>query len=70
MFKRKKQTKEYDRENYKPVILTSICTGEQTAGFKNVNTGEFHDECLIRNEKDLYDFKEKYGITEELEKIC
>lgn len=56
--------KEYDRENQKPVIRCSICTGEQVAGFKNIHTGKFQDIMLIRNDADLEAFKEMYGVTE------
>ncbi len=52
----------YDRENQKPVIRSSICTGEQVAGFKNIHTGEFIDIMLIRNTKDMDEFIDKYGI--------
>ncbi len=69
MFKRK-ISKSYDKENQKPVLKCSICTGEQVAGFKNIHTGKFEDIMLIRNEKDLEDFKERYGIgSEEIEKV-
>lgn len=54
----------YDKENQKPVIRCSICTGEQVAGFKDIHTGKFTDICLIRSEKDLQEFKETYRITE------
>ena len=54
----------YDRETQKPVIRCSICTGEQVAGFKDIHTGKFTDICLIRNETDLQEFKEMYGITD------
>ncbi len=54
----------YDKENQKPIIRCSICTGEQVAGFKDLHTGKFTDICLLRNEKDLQEFKEMYGITE------
>lgn len=67
MFKRK-ISKSYDKENQKPILKCSICTGEQVAGFKNIHTGKFEDIMLIRNEKDLEDFKERYGI-EEIEKV-
>jgi hypothetical protein len=56
--------KEYDREKQKPVLHCSICTGEQVAGFKNLETGKFEDVMLIRSEHDLQAFKEMYGITE------
>lgn len=63
MFRKKAIVKEsYDRENQKPVIRSSICTGEQVAGFKNIHTGEFTDIMLIRNTKDMDEFMGKYGI--------
>ncbi|MBO6260904.1 MAG: aspartate dehydrogenase [Lachnospiraceae bacterium] len=40
----------------------SICTGEQVAGFKNKKTGEFHEVMLIRDNDDLAEFKELYGL--------
>lgn len=54
----------YDKDTQKPVIRCSICTGEQVAGFKDIHTGKFSDIMLIRNEKDLQDFKDMYGITD------
>ncbi len=66
---RKKPVKEYDRDVYQPVILASICTGEQTAGFQNIHTGQFHGECLISKERDLRNFQKQYGITGEIKKI-
>lgn len=64
--KRKKQTvaAEFDRENEKPVIRSSICTGEQVAGFKNIHTGRFREIMLIRGEEDLQDFKQACGGVE------
>ena len=67
-FRKKSRTIEIPPDR-KPVIRVSICTGEQVAGFKNLQNGKFEEVVLIRNRKDLDDFKEKYGITEDLEKI-
>lgn len=67
--KRKREQIHYDETEWKPVLRCSICTGEQVAGFQNRNTGVFREDCLIRNENELLEFKEKYGIREELEKI-
>lgn len=53
---------EYDSDNERPVIHASICTGEQVAGFKNKKTGEFHEVMLIRDNDDLAEFKELYGL--------
>ena len=65
MFRKKQEKKSYDKENLKPIIRASICTGEQVAGFKDVNTGKFMEVMLIRDHKDLYEFKEMYGIKDE-----
>lgn len=63
MFGRKKVIKkEYDRENMRPVLKCSICNGEQVAGFKDVRTGRFEEIMLIRDGKDLDQFKEMYDI--------
>ena len=69
MFKKKVIRMEYDADRYKPVIRASICTGEQTAGFVDRTTGEFREDMLIRGADYLYIFKEKYGLTGELDKI-
>ena len=53
---------EYDKENMRPVLKCSICNGEQVAGFKNIHTGKFEEIMLIRDEKDLNEFKEMYDI--------
>lgn len=65
MFRRKKEKRDYDRENLRPVIRSSICTGERTAGFRNVHTGKFTDVMLIRDDRDLEEFLETYGISSE-----
>ncbi len=53
---------EFDPAKEKPIIRASICNGEQVAGFKNIETGEFHEIALIRNPKELEDFKTLYGL--------
>ncbi len=69
MFFRKKQTvKTYDKENLKPVLRCSICTGEQSAGFQDIRTGHFTEVMLIRSSQDLENFKQMYGLKE-VEKI-
>lgn len=52
-----------------PVIRCSICTGEQVAGFRDGQTGRFEEVMLIRSPADLEEFKAKYGISGEIEKI-
>lgn len=48
-----------------PVVRSSICTGEQVAGFKDLKTGKFQDMYLIKSQADLRDFMEQYGVREE-----
>ncbi len=65
MFRRKRiQQADYDRENWRPVLKCSICNGERVAGFKNIHTGEFKEECFIRDDEELEAFKHKYAITD------
>lgn len=54
--------KEYDQKNLRPILRCSICTGEQVAGFKNIHTGKFEEILLVRNQKDLDQFMEMYGV--------
>lgn len=68
-FKKKRQVRSYDKENKIPMIKASICNGEQVAGFKDIHTGTFEEVMLIRGNEDLTEFKEMYGISEDIEKI-
>ena len=52
-----------------PVIRCSICTGEQVAGFRDSETGRFEEVMLLRTPDDLEWFKQRYGISGEIEKI-
>lgn len=63
MFKRKQIKESYDRENQRPVIRASICTGEKVAGFKDVHTGKFTEVMVIRDSKDMDEFTSKYDIS-------
>ena len=71
LFKRKKVTEhlKYNPEEKEPVIKASICNGEQVAGFRYIKTGEFEEIAFIRNNYDLEEFKERYGIKDEIKKI-
>lgn len=64
MFGKKRVVKQYDKENKKPVLRCSICTGEQVAGFKDINTGHFEEVMLVRNDKDLNTFMELYDLKD------
>ena len=64
--RRKKSTvSHYNKEGKIPVIRSSICTGEQVAGFKDPVSGKFDDLMLIRNSSDLEDFLSQYQVKEE-----
>ena len=71
LFKRQKKAAQpaYDPERLTPVIRASICTGEQTAGFRENDTGRFREVMLISSPADLAAFREKYGITGDIETI-
>ena len=64
MFGRKVKKCSYDRENLRPAIRSSICSGEQVAGFKNIHTGKFSEVMLLRNDRDLAEFLYIYDISE------
>ncbi|MDO5391987.1 aspartate dehydrogenase [Anaerostipes faecalis] len=68
LFKKKAAVLTYDKENKKPVIKSSICNGEQVAGFKDIHTGKVEEIMLIKSSADLDRFKALYGINEEIVK--
>ena len=63
-WQKKKLKKSFDRERKKPIIRCSICTGEQVAGFRDLQTGRFEEIQLLQSEKDLKEFLETYDIEE------
>ena len=67
--KKKKPHETYDVSALTPVIRSSICTGEKTAGFREKATGRFHEVMLIRSPADLEAFREQYHIQENIETI-
>lgn len=63
MFHKKAKKQPYDREKVKPVIKASICTGEQVAGFKDIQTGKFTEVMLIKDSRDMDEFLRTYDIA-------
>lgn len=61
--KHQKNQYHYDPMKEYPVIRASICTGEQVAGFRDRQTGEFHDVKLIRTEADKLTFMKEYNLN-------
>ena len=68
-FKKKQPKRTYDAENKKPVIRSSICTGEKVACFKDLRTGALEEIMLIRNDADLEEFRKRYGIDGDIETV-
>ena len=62
--KTEKAVRQYDKENYRPVLKCSICTGEQVAGFKKIHGGKFEEVMLIRNAIEREAFMQLYEVTE------
>ncbi|MBR1707830.1 MAG: aspartate dehydrogenase [Clostridia bacterium] len=63
LFRKKNTVIPYDPAAQKPILRKSICTGETTAGFKDIKTGVYTDVMLIRDTRDLQEFMDTYGIT-------
>ena len=68
LFEKKAKAYSYDKERMKPVIKTSICTGEQVAGFKDIHTGKIEDIMLVKTASDIERFKKIYGIEGSIDK--
>ena len=62
--RKKPQVIPYDKSGKIPVIRSSICTGEQVAGFKDPVSGKFDDLMLIRNSNDLAEFLSLFQVDE------
>ena len=62
--RKKRRTPPYDKEGKVPVIRSSICTGEQVAGFKELSGGRFEELMLIRDSRDLEEFMRLYHVEE------
>lgn len=52
----------FDKTGKIPVIRSSICTGEQTAGFRDAASGKFEEVMLIRGGADLEEFLRLYDV--------
>lgn len=66
MFGKRKKTETipFDKSGKIPVIRSSICTGEQVAGFKDAASGRFEELMLVRDGKDLAEFLRRYQVEE------
>lgn len=65
MFGRKRKESElpaFPPENFEPVIRCSICTGEQVACMRNLQTGHLQELMLLRTPEDLDSFCRQYRV--------
>ena len=67
-FHRKQEKPDPAFAGQEPVLLTSICTSETTAGFRD-ESGHFTGIMLIRDANDLESFRHTYGIQGEIRRI-
>ena len=65
LFRKKPECRTYDKAQQRPMIRSSICTGEKTAGFQNIQTGKFTEVMLIRTPEDLAEFRRLYQLGAE-----
>lgn len=66
LFKRHTQNApEFPREEFEPVIRSSICTGEKVACMRQRSTGRLREVMLLRGEDDLEIFCRRYGLKKE-----
>lgn len=54
----------YNKDTEVPAVKSSICTGEKTAGFLDVNTGKYRDVMLVKSDADIELFKKSCGADE------
>lgn len=66
--RKKAPAKTYDPQQVRPVLQCSICTGEQVAGFQDLQTGRVEEITLIRDDAELKAFMTAYGI-EKIDKV-
>ncbi len=63
--RREKVRKSYDSARQEPVIISSICNGEQVVGFRDIHSKKVEEVMCIRSPKDLEEFAAIYGIRPE-----
>lgn len=65
LFQKKMKKYPYDPALQKPVIYSSICTGEKRAGFLWNKDGRFEEVACIRSSRDMEMFLKDYGLKKE-----
>ena len=62
--KKRPASRSYDPTEMRPVIRSSICTGERVACMRERGTGRLHELMLIRGEEDIAAFCRRYRVEE------
>lgn len=57
------RTQDFDLDLWTPVISGSLINGTQRAGFKHIETGEYHEVCSFEQPRDINKFLQSYGIS-------
>ena len=63
-WRKKRTAPPYNKAGKIPVIRSSICTGEQVAGFRDPASGKFDELMLIGDGHDLAEFLSLYQVEE------
>ena len=61
---RKSKKIPYDPALQEPAVRRSICTGEMTVGFIDLQSGKFTDVMKVDGQKGLEEFMRSVGVTE------
>ncbi|MCR5590917.1 MAG: aspartate dehydrogenase [Lachnospiraceae bacterium] len=69
LFRKKKTPESYDSTCKKPIIKACTCNSDQVAGFRDLKSGAFEEIMMIRNADDLEEFRKRFGITGDIEKV-
>lgn len=64
LFRKRDDRIPYDRERQVPAVRRSICTGEMTLGFMDVQTGRFTELFRADSRQDLDEFCRRTGVDE------
>lgn len=65
---RRSEKKTLDLEGRTPLIRCSICTGEETGGFRDEKTGQFIEVMKLSDASDYEEFFRMCG-TDKIERI-
>lgn len=56
----------YNPSKEEPFLHANTCNRETVVGFREKDTGKFHEVMMITNDKELEEFKKTYGIKDDI----